>query len=614
MAEHPITMDGDVPSAGELARLISENGARVLPPVDDRESWGAILARPWVAQTVDRAVCEAEELVGRPVPPVRPTDYLSFFEDGVRDPYDRSAGARTGALACLMVAECAEGGGRFLRALLDTSWALAEETSWVMPPHLRWGQGQALPDVEEPTIDLRVAFVGQMLAELCAVFGVRMDALSPLWRKRIGWEMARQVVRPFLGRSHGWEDARHNWNAVCNSGVTATAVLGGWDAGVCGAVVSKALGSVRDFLKGFTADGGCSEGPSYWQYGMSRFASLAYLVDVATGGSVDVLADPVVGRAMRYAAGMVLTRPRVVNFSDCPARIEHASGPVAWAAGRLGEPGAAALASGLGRVRPRRFSLVDLCLAAEPHDLTLPARTFLPDLQVLVARGKGAEGEQIVLAAKGGHNGEHHNHNDVGAFIVHWRGESLICDLGKGKYVREMFGAGRYDLLCTRSRGHNVPLVNGVEQGTGAEFRAEGFAAEEGDGSVGVVMELAGTYHRAAGLESLRRRLRLVEAGSERVELEDDVTFARGAGEYELPLYTEGEFAAVEQGVAEARGANAALRVHYDADVVEAEVAMVDPEDDELRERFGGYVSKLTLRLARSVERAAVRVVFEPVV
>ena len=44
-----------------------------------------------------------------------------------------------------------------------------------------------------------------------------------------------------------------------------------------------------------------------------------------------------------------------------------------------------------------------------------PLKTsYLPKIQVMVAREFSHPGKGLVLAAKGGHNDEGHNHNDVG--------------------------------------------------------------------------------------------------------------------------------------------------------------------------------------------------------
>ena len=48
----------------------------------------------------------------------------------------------------------------------------------------------------------------------------------------------------------------------------------------------------------------------------------------------------------------------------------------------------------------------------------------------------------VGFAIKVGHNGEPHNHNDVGSFLNVVNEEQLICDLGAGEYTAEYFGKG----------------------------------------------------------------------------------------------------------------------------------------------------------------------------
>ncbi|MBD5460224.1 MAG: hypothetical protein HDR26_04675 [Lachnospiraceae bacterium] len=111
----------------------------------------------------------------------------------------------------------------------------------------------------------------------------------------------------------------------------------------------------------------------------------------------------------------------------------------------------------------------------------------LPSAQWCI--GNAASG--VGFACKGGHNGETHNHNDIGHFIYEAGGVMLFTDLGAGEYTKEYFGAGRYDILCNRSLGHSVPVIAGEEQRAGREYCCSGFRADE-DGSV--EMELARAY------------------------------------------------------------------------------------------------------------------------
>ena len=77
----------------------------------------------------------------------------------------------------------------------------------------------------------------------------------------------------------------------------------------------------------------------------------------------------------------------------------------------------------------------------------------------MVARQAPEDPGALVLATKGGHNGELHNQNDVGNVIVHVETESVISDIGRGRYTKAYFGPERYEhiaklqgTLCSRSQ------------------------------------------------------------------------------------------------------------------------------------------------------------------
>lgn len=607
-----ILRGGPVPDRGRIARLLGRSDFRPMPRAAEREAWSAVAAKPWLADLVAALLERAEKAASAPLAPVRATDYLSFFRTGSRNAHSASAGQHSSALSLLTAAECLEHGGRFLDALLDVSWATAEETSWIMPPHLGIEGEEMLPDAGDPRIDLRVAGVGKQLAEMLYLLGPEMDAASPMWRRRINFEIRRQVVEPYLARTYWWEKADHNWNAVCADGVVASVLLADFDRATRARVLHKALSALPTFLGGFTADGGCSEGPGYWAYGVGTYCSLAYNVHCATGGGVDLLADPLIARVLAYPTAMVLSGSKVANFADCGPEVGFRSGPVVWAAARVGVPGTVALASRRQGRRPYLASMLDLWLTPEPGEFDPPSESFLPDLMVLVARGARADGEQLVLAVKGGHNGEKHNHNDVGTFIVHWRGRSLVCDLGAGDYVKRLFSPERYELLTTRSRGHDVPLVNGVEQGTGEAFRAEQFALDRAGSAIGVSMELASAYPPEAGLKSLRRRVTLHRDGAEFVEMSDEVAFAGASRSYELPLYTEGGFEPAGEDCVIARSDDASLKVSFDPRMLTAAAESVPHGDAALARRFGPELSRCTFRLKGAPERAVVALRFTP--
>ena len=99
--------------------------------------------------------------------------------------------------------------------------------------------------------------------------------------------------------------------------------------------------------------------------------------------------------------------------------------------------------------------------------------TYLPSVQIMVAREAGGHAAGLVLAAKGGHNGEHHNHRDVGSVVVAVDGVPLLVDAGQPTYTAKTFGPDRYDIRAMQSAWHSVPAPFGLEQGTGKAFAAD---------------------------------------------------------------------------------------------------------------------------------------------
>ena len=134
----------------------------------------------------------------------------------------------------------------------------------------------------------------------------------------------------------------------------------------------------------------------------------------------------------------------------------------------------------------------------------------LPNLQVFAWRRGG-----LYAAAKGGHNGESHNHNDIGNFIVYADGEPEIIDVGNCVYTAKTFGAERYELMNTRSKNHNVPLIGGMEQVCGRQHAAKDVRADEN----GVRMDIAGAYPER--VISLIRELNVDKDG---LTVSDEVT------------------------------------------------------------------------------------------
>ena len=227
--------------------------------------------------------------------------YLDFSKTGNRSRCEAVLGKRHGRLPSLVLAECIENRGRFLPAIEETIRAIAAEKTWVMPAHdagLRNFRGTTIE------IDLGAATMGREMATARWWLG---DQLSAGTRELVRDELTRRIFRPYrqaIARGKPklwWRAGTNNWNAVCLAGVTGAALATLDTREERAFFVAAAEKYVKNFLRGFTADGYCYEGLGYWNYGFGNYVLMAETVRQATGGTVNWLENPKVRTIALYA-------------------------------------------------------------------------------------------------------------------------------------------------------------------------------------------------------------------------------------------------------------------------------------------------------------------------
>ena len=90
----------------------------------------------------------------------------------------------------------------------------------------------------------------------------------------------------------------------------------------------------------------------------------------------------------------------------------------------------------------------------------------------MTARSAEGAGHNLFLAVKGGHNRKHHNHKDVGNFLVYNEGKPVLIGVGAGTYTAKNSSPQRYDIWTMQSAYHNLPTLDSVMQGYGGEYAA----------------------------------------------------------------------------------------------------------------------------------------------
>ena len=448
-----------------------------------------------------------------PIPAMRWSDYKAFERAGSRqfDKPRHNVALRLDQAACALLM----GDDSRLDELHDLIWAICEQSNWWLAAH----SGTA-------PIDLCVAMTGEAFALIEAAFGPRLD---PEVRARMVREAQARVIEPFLNPpvKYWWAGSTNNWNAVCSAGIGISALAFEKDAARLDAVFAKIFDGLPRFLDGFTEDGGCAEGPGYWSYGMSHFAALACALRHFTRGEVDIAADPKWKRVAAYPLAVAAAPHHSLAFSDC--HDVRAPMPLSIAEMMRALTGGAGLFARCefrdGKPVASRF--IDLLMApASVPDFdpdAWRADSHLPDLAIAKLGGAGG----FVLGAKAGHNNEHHNHNDVGAFLLFQDGAQWLADPGAPIYSANTFNERRYESLFTSSRGHCVPVIDGRYQSAGEQFRGT-LAVSESGGFKRAAIEFAGAYD-IPELAVLAREI-AVSTTEPEMALRDHFQFNNGVG------------------------------------------------------------------------------------
>jgi len=479
------------------------------PTWNNRAAWERL-----PAEVREALIFNGVEYSGYDWPALPATLFLEYARNGNRSRYEKEHFARRIALTHLVIAECVDGKGRFLDDIVNGIWAICEESFWGVPAHVGAQRaGSGLPDVDEPIVALFVAETAETLAWTSYLLGEQLDTVSPLVRKRIAREIDTRVLTPCLERDDFWwmGDAGrevNNWNPWCNASWLTATLLIEPDEDRRVRSVAKIVRSLDYFLDVYGDDGGCDEGPGYWgRAGASLFDCLD-LLHSASGGKIDAFDKPLIQEIGRYIYRVHIADKYFVNFADAPARMGIASMLVyrygkaiederlmafgAWGFARSGGIDSAFKGQRqytMGRVLASIFNAQELDKAKAGPPLVRDV--WLGGIQVMTARDRQGSTDGLYVAAKGGHNAESHNHNDVGNFIVYADGRPMIIDVGVETYSRKTFSSRRYEIWTMQSAYHSLPTIDGVMQDPGGRFAAKDVTYHSDDALAQLKLDIA---------------------------------------------------------------------------------------------------------------------------
>ena len=482
------------------------------------EQWKKILPDSMVRLLIKNG----EDALKEKFPSIPATVTLDFVRNGDRIRYENILFGKRFWLWNLVLAESVEGKKRFMDAIVDGIWSISEESFWGTSAHLfLQNKGAGLPDVEDPVVDLFAAETAATIAAADYFVGPQLDSISPQLRRRIYYEVNRRIFLPVDTAKYEWmgygdvNAKLNNWAPwIMSNYLTAVLFLEN-DLSKRNRYVNKAIQLTDQYINGFGEEGGTEEGPHYWTFGAGCVFGILNLLNSATNGAIDIYKEKIVRNMGAYIYRTHISENYFVNVADSRPELF----PEAVMVWRYGQAVNDATLSSFGAWLYRRgannmngtfhrsralYDMISLKSVEAEQSIYHPVNeVWLPDVQLMTKRLPNG----LFIAAHGGHNGESHNHNDVGDFIIYANGDPVIVDVGLGTYTSKTFSKDRYNLWFNASGYHNLPTINGQQQSEGSSYAASNVFYKKEQQRTVLSMNIEKAYPAKANLKTWKRNI-----------------------------------------------------------------------------------------------------------
>ena len=571
------------------------------PDYNDRAGWDRFLGT-----FKDEYIRRGEKRLNYQWQVVKATDYLAFERTGNRQIMEKPFGANNGAIADLLMAELAEGKGRFVDQLINGVFNACEMTSWALAAHIIVQPShRALPAYDYPVIDLTSGDLGGLLAWTYHFMRPSFDKVDPEISRRLRHELQTRILDPYMNNDSFWWMGRNynghmlnNWNPWCNSNALMCFMLLEDNRDTLAKAVHLTMESVDKFLNYIKADGACEEGPSYWGHAAGKTLDYLELLSDITGDKVNIFNEPMIKNMGEYISRSYIGNGWVVNFADASARGEgnsyliyrfgkavNSEEMMHFAAYLLnGRKPYATMGNDAFRSLQSLLCCNDLAKATPKHEM--PDVTWYPETEFCYMKNKHG----MFVATKGGFNNESHNHNDAGTFSLYLNTIPVLIDAGVGTYTKQTFGKDRYKIWTMQSDYHNLPMINGISQKFGQDYKATNTVCNEKNRFFST--DIAAAYPAEAKVKSWVRSYKLDDR---KLVVADNYTLNEVLAPNQVNFLTWGNVTFPSPGKVRIEVRGQKVELDYPAQF-KAELETVKLDDPRLSNVWGKEIYRITLK------------------
>lgn len=462
-----------------------------------------------------------EKFIGQEWQKIPDDIFAEYKTSGNRRNYENKSFELRCQLAYLVMAEIMEQKGRFMKDIIQGLHYMISEIWWGIPAHYPLAQ----PESDTQVVDLFNAETANLLAWTIYMLHDDLETEQKGICKIVRKEIDRRMMTPARTIDYSWKKKTNNWNPWICANWLSCVLFCETDRQHQIDAIQQILKCLDVFVDGYPNDGGCDEGIGYWNRATGSLFDCIQLLSLATNNAVSYPQTEKFLAMATFPYKLYIGNNQYVNFADTrpnatiPYEVAFPLGLsigdsiltqfaalIAQRASFNTKPAHSFQTSEFPSLSRELLFLIHYhtfkdTKSAEP----LVRDIWLPDLQVFTARSEELTTHHLYVAAKGGHNDENHNHNDVGNFIVYDNAKPVIIDIGVGTYTAQTFSKQRYELFNCRSAYHNVPLINGMEQQQGAAYHAKDVTCSYNDKRATFSLDIAQAYPNAAAVNKWER-------------------------------------------------------------------------------------------------------------
>lgn len=325
-----------------------------------------------------------------------------------------------------------------------------------------------------------------------------------------------------------WTKVDHNWNQVCNSGLTIGALaVAETDPEIALTIVPKAIEYLPYALKSYGPDGVWGEGPGYWGYATDYTVYGISAMQTALGSDFNLTKLPgmnLTGYFPIYSAGPT---GYMLNYADAGEKSKlGAPHDDFWLAGVYNNNHFSDFV--IDQLETRTANVYDVIWyrpyanSAAKRDLD---KFFDGSVALYFSRSSWTDANALWIGLKAGYNKVNHAHLDLGNFEMDALGVRWARDLGSDDYnLPDYFGKLRYTYYRLQSISHNVPLLNGQNQREDATSKFVKHA--EGIAEPYAILDFTEAYKDFAN--SAQRGMKMVDSRKS-ILVQDEFTLAKPA-------------------------------------------------------------------------------------